>query len=182
MTFCSLTKYNDNPPRIRLYKSVSLLWEVSIEQLRRVCGMPTRDTYISLHLVLSHLGLAFVLFVETKPFTEFVVIFFRTMHFELPSVLSRFRIVRNEFTNGQNSVIILQSFWRLLHHNFTGQKYRLTDQMQMQSARSKLALPNRRQTVTYIWIELAADATECAVSSVVSVLPVRRKDRKADML
>ena len=36
------------------------------------------------------LGLAYVLLVETNPFLEPVVMFFRTMHFEHPFVLSRF--------------------------------------------------------------------------------------------
>ena len=45
MTICSLTKYNENPPPIRLYtnwwpfsrtRSFTDLWEVSIEHLRRV--------------------------------------------------------------------------------------------------------------------------------------------------
>ena len=37
--------------------------------------MPTGDAYSSGHLVLSHLGLAYVLLVETIPFHERVVIF-----------------------------------------------------------------------------------------------------------
>ena len=46
--------------------------------------------YASGHLVRSHLGLAYVLLVETNLFPEHVVMFFRTMLFEYPSVLSRF--------------------------------------------------------------------------------------------
>ena len=37
--------------------------------------MLTGDAYSSGHLIPSHLGLAYVLFVETNPFPELVVIF-----------------------------------------------------------------------------------------------------------
>ena len=43
-------------------------------------SMLTESAYFSVHLVLSHLGLAYVLLVETNPFPELVDIFsgFRT--------------------------------------------------------------------------------------------------------
>ena len=49
------------------------------------CGMPTGEAYSSGH----PLGLAYVLLVETNPFSN-LSLFFRTMLFEYPSVLSRF--------------------------------------------------------------------------------------------
>ena len=51
--------------------------------------MPTGDAYSSGHLVPSPLGLAYVLLVETNPFPN-LSLFYRTMLFEYPSVLSRF--------------------------------------------------------------------------------------------
>ena len=51
--------------------------------------MLTRDIYSSRHLVPSQLGLAYVLLVETNPFLN-LSLFFRTMHFEHPLVLSQF--------------------------------------------------------------------------------------------
>ena len=53
------------------------------------CSMLTGDTYSSGHLVLSHLGLAYVLLVEINPFPETVVIL-GTIRFEHPSLLSLF--------------------------------------------------------------------------------------------
>ena len=44
-------------------------------EYRFPCGMLTGDTYSSRHLVPSHFGLTYVLFVETNPFIERVVIF-----------------------------------------------------------------------------------------------------------
>ena len=96
MTFCSLTKYNDNPPQSRFYTNLwpfyrtrpsTDLREVSIEHLRRA-SHTDRGRLLPGHLVPSHLGLAYVLLVETNPFPEHI--FFRTIHFEHPSVLSRF--------------------------------------------------------------------------------------------
>ena len=48
------------------------------------CGIPTAVS--SGHLVPSNLGLAYCLLVETYPFPE-LALYFRTMHFEHPSVL-----------------------------------------------------------------------------------------------
>ena len=54
------------------------------------CYMLTGDAYPSGHLVPSHLGLAYVLHVETKLILLSNLSFcFRTMHFEYPSELSR---------------------------------------------------------------------------------------------
>ena len=39
------------------------------------CGMPTRDAYSFGHPVPSHLGLAYVLLVETNPIPKLIVIF-----------------------------------------------------------------------------------------------------------
>ena len=52
------------------------------------------------------LGLTYVLLVETNPFSELVMIF-RTLHFEHPSVLSRFVLV----TLGD--IIMLQTYYFL---------------------------------------------------------------------
>ena len=46
--------------------------------------MPTGDAHSS-----GHLGLAYVILVDTNPFRSFFFCVFRTMHFEHPSVLSR---------------------------------------------------------------------------------------------
>ena len=43
--------------------------------MRYGSGTPTGDAFYSGHLVPSHLGLAYVLIVETNPFPELVVIF-----------------------------------------------------------------------------------------------------------
>ena len=51
-----------------------------------------RDAYSSGHLVLSHLGFAYILLAETNRFPELVVIF-RSILVEYPSVLSRFFII-----------------------------------------------------------------------------------------
>ena len=84
MTFCSLTKYNDNPPPIRLpipisdlftELNLSLAYERFPQNICDGCSMLTGDAYSSGHLVPSHSGLAYVLLVETNPFLELVVIF-----------------------------------------------------------------------------------------------------------
>ena len=49
------------------------------------CGLPTEDAYSSGHLVLSHLGLAFVLLL--RPFFPELVMSTDLMSFEHPSVL-----------------------------------------------------------------------------------------------
>ena len=104
MPFCSLTKYNDNPPMIRLYtrtwpshhpRTFTDLWEVSIEHLRRVynvaCWQGTLtppDTW-----TLPFFRLTYFLLVETNCFSK-LSLFFRTMLFELPLVLFRLCFAR----------------------------------------------------------------------------------------
>ena len=96
--------------------------------------MPTGDAYSFGHLVPSLWGLAYVLLVETNPFPN-LSLFFRTMLFEYPSVLSRFCLVlengyydsfcftvfvwsilnlRNECPIGTNKSGELQSICKLL--------------------------------------------------------------------
>ena len=58
--------------------------EVSIEHCNG-CGRPTEDAYSSGHLILSHLGLAFVLML--RPFFPELVMSTDLMSFEHPSVL-----------------------------------------------------------------------------------------------
>ena len=58
--------------------------EVSIEHCNG-CGQPTEDAYSSGHLVLSHLGLAFVLML--RPFFPELVMSTDLLSFEHPSVL-----------------------------------------------------------------------------------------------
>ena len=63
-------------------------WVVSIEHLRRVWHVDRGSLLLRTPGPVP-LGLAYVLLVETNPFSELVVTF-RTMLFEYPSVLSRF--------------------------------------------------------------------------------------------
>ena len=63
-------------------------WEVSIEHLRRVWHAD-RGRWLLQTPGPVPLGLAYVLLVETNPFPN-LSLFFRTMLFEYPSVLSRF--------------------------------------------------------------------------------------------
>ena len=64
--------------------SLSLIWllyEFDMTEYRfpwgicNGCSMQTEDAYFFGYLVPSHLGLAYVLLVETNPFSELVVIF-----------------------------------------------------------------------------------------------------------
>ena len=76
VTFYSLDKYNDNLPQIRLCtnpwtRPFTDLREVFIEHLRPP-SMLTGDAYSYGHFVPSHLGLAYVLLVETNLFPELV--------------------------------------------------------------------------------------------------------------
>ena len=91
MTFCDLTIYNDNPATDQtLYRTRPLteFWVVTIEHLRRVWHA---DRGRLLLRTPGHvpLGLPYVLLVETNPFPN-LSLFYRTMLFEYPSVLSRF--------------------------------------------------------------------------------------------
>ena len=63
------------------------LYQLDFYWIMRGSHGTTGDAYSSGHLVPSHLGLAYVLLVETNPNLS---LFFRTMLFEHPSVLSRF--------------------------------------------------------------------------------------------
>ena len=82
MTFCSLTKYKDNPPLIRLYpnswpfyrtRHYTKLWKVYIE-FATVCYADMRR-FLLRRMVPSHSGLAHVLLEESNSFPKFVVIF-----------------------------------------------------------------------------------------------------------
>ena len=66
-------------------------WVVSIEHLRRVWHADRGRLLLRTPGPVP-LGLAYVLFVETNPFPN-LSLFFRTMLFEYPSVLSRFYLV-----------------------------------------------------------------------------------------
>ena len=68
-------------------------WVVSIN-ICDGCGMPTGEAYSSGHLVPSLLGFAYVLLIETNPFLN-LSLFYRTMLFDYPSVLSRFCLITN---------------------------------------------------------------------------------------
>ena len=63
-------------------------WEVSIEHLRRVWHADRGRLLLRIPGPVP-VGLAYVLFVETNPFPN-LSLFYRTMLFECPSVLSRF--------------------------------------------------------------------------------------------
>ena len=68
--------YNDNPLLIRLSKELDLLpnFEVSIEHLRRMWNADRGRLLLRTPCPVP-LGLAYVLLVETNPFSELVVIF-----------------------------------------------------------------------------------------------------------
>ena len=91
MTFCELTIYNDNQ-QIRLCTELDLLpnfewfpWRVwHADRGRLLLRTPGPVP----------LGLAYVLLVETNPFPN-LSLFYRTMLFEYPSVLSRFCLIRS---------------------------------------------------------------------------------------
>ena len=85
MTFCDLTIYNDNPLLIRLYTELDLLPNFD---LRRVWHADRGRLLLRTPGPVP-LGLAYVLLVETNPFPN-LSLFYRTMLFEYPSVLSRF--------------------------------------------------------------------------------------------
>ena len=71
------------------------------------------DAYSSGYLVPSHLRLAYVLLVETNPFLgSNLSLFFRTMHLEYPSVLSRF-CSNNVFATWRYDSIIIS---RMRYH------------------------------------------------------------------
>ena len=72
--------------------------------------MPTGDAYSSGHLVPSHLGLAYVLLVETNPFSERVVIF---LHCALRTSLGTFSILLSEG-------IVIPVFYGDLVHELSG--------------------------------------------------------------
>ena len=74
MTFFDLTIYNDNPLLIRLCTELDLLpnFEVSIEHLRRVWHAD-RGRLLLWAPDPVPLGLAYVLPVETNPFSELVI-------------------------------------------------------------------------------------------------------------
>ena len=96
MTFCSLTNKmitfhrSDFMPIRDLFTELDLLptYEMFPKNIRDGCSMLTGDAYSPGHLVPSHLGLAYVLLVEPILFPD--LYFFRTIHFEHPSILSRF--------------------------------------------------------------------------------------------
>ena len=83
-----LTIYNDNTLLIRLCTELDLLPNFSIESLRRVWPAD-RGRLLLRTAGPVPLGLAYVLLVETNPFPN-LSLFYRTMRFEYPSVLSRF--------------------------------------------------------------------------------------------
>ena len=58
-----------------------------------VCSMLTGDAHSFGHLVLSHLGIAYALHVETNIFPKLVAVFM-TSQFEHPKLLSRFYLPR----------------------------------------------------------------------------------------
>ena len=91
MTFCDLAIYNDNPLLIRLYTELDRItefWVLSIEHLWRVWHADRGRLLLRTPGPVP-LGLAYVLLVETNPFLN-SSLFYRTMLFEYPSVLSRF--------------------------------------------------------------------------------------------
>ena len=76
-----------------LYRTRPLteIWVVSIEHLRRVCHADRGRLLLRTPGPVP-LGLAYVLLVETNPFPN-LSLFYRTMLFEYPSVLSQFCII-----------------------------------------------------------------------------------------
>ena len=83
---------NDPPTDQTLYRTRPLteIWVVSIEHLRRVWHADRGRLLLRTPGPVP-LGLAYVLLVETNPFPN-LSLFYRTMLFEYPSVLSRFCI------------------------------------------------------------------------------------------
>ena len=94
MTFCDLAIYIDNP-LLTLYRTrpFTEFWVVSIEHLRRVWHADRGRLLLRTPGPVP-LGLAYVLLVETNPFPN-LSLFYGTMLFEYPSVLSRFCILHN---------------------------------------------------------------------------------------
>ena len=98
MTFCDLTIYNDKPLLIRLCtdRELDLLPNFGRFPLNicDACGIPTGDDYPITTLGPVPLGLAYVLLVETNPFYEHVVIFFRLCSSNIPGYYLDFGIYR----------------------------------------------------------------------------------------
>ena len=82
---------NNEPSEDVLFRPFTEFWVVSIEHLRRVWHAD-RGRLLLRTLGPVPLGLAYVLLVETNPFSN-MSLFNRTMLFEYPSVLSRFCFV-----------------------------------------------------------------------------------------
>ena len=85
------------PPDQTLYRTrpFTEFWVVSIEHLRRVLHADRRRLLLRTPGPVL-LGLAYGLLVETNPFSN-LSLFYRTMLFEYPSVLSRFYFVLHYF-------------------------------------------------------------------------------------
>ena len=101
MIFCSLTKYNDNPPPIRLYTNSIFYWLMRGFHRTFATGvacwkgtLTPPDTWSrpiwDLHMVYL---LRRILFSNLS-------LFFRTMHFKCPSILYRFCLVAT--SRGEN--------------------------------------------------------------------------------
>ena len=91
MTFCDLTICNGKPLLIRLFTELDLLpnYERFPWNICDGCGMPTGDAYSSGYLVPSIWGLHMFYLMRSILFPN-LSLFFWTVLFEYPSVLSRF--------------------------------------------------------------------------------------------
>ena len=74
MTFCDLTIYNNNPLLSVPNSTFTEFWEDSIEHLQLVWHADRRPSFLCIPGLVPF-RLAYVLLVETNPFSELVVIF-----------------------------------------------------------------------------------------------------------